>query len=160
MALELVKLDRQTLPAIADAIRAKTGGTDLLLPSQMAEAIGAIKSLHIERGTWIPAEDTPAKQAVIPCPAGACAFCMTADADTTATIEVQSAVRYIQSVTANFAGGIDSTAPRAAQRIWNFSGYANGAALADNTDGVGIESNYTYCSGKYSWVAYYWEDTV
>ena len=31
MALELVKLDSAILPGIADAIREKTGGTDLML---------------------------------------------------------------------------------------------------------------------------------
>lgn len=43
MALRLVKLDEATLPGIADAIRAKTGGTGLLLPAQMAEAIAGIQ---------------------------------------------------------------------------------------------------------------------
>ena len=43
MALELVKLDSETLPGIADAIRAKTSGTDLMLPSQMAAAIASIQ---------------------------------------------------------------------------------------------------------------------
>lgn len=42
MALELVKLDSATLPGIADAIRAKSGGTELMLPSEMAAAIEAI----------------------------------------------------------------------------------------------------------------------
>ncbi len=42
MAMEIVKLDSQTLPSIADAIRTKTGSTDLLLPSQMAGEIAAI----------------------------------------------------------------------------------------------------------------------
>ena len=44
MALELVKLDDQTLPAIANAIREKTGDTALLLPSQMPTAIASIPS--------------------------------------------------------------------------------------------------------------------
>lgn len=43
MALELVKMDSTTLPRIADAIRAKTGETALLLPSQMAAAIESIQ---------------------------------------------------------------------------------------------------------------------
>lgn len=42
--LELVKLDSGTLPAIANAIRAKTGDTALLLPSQMPTAIESIPS--------------------------------------------------------------------------------------------------------------------
>lgn len=42
MALELIKLDSATLPGIADAIRAKSGGTGLLLPSEMAAAVRAI----------------------------------------------------------------------------------------------------------------------
>ena len=42
MAMELVKLNSETLPAIANAIRAKTGGTALLLPSEMAAAIAGI----------------------------------------------------------------------------------------------------------------------
>lgn len=42
--LELVKLDNMTLPAIADAIRAKTGDTDLMLPSEMPARIQAIET--------------------------------------------------------------------------------------------------------------------
>ena len=56
MALELVKLDSETLPGIADAIRAKTGGTDLMLPSEMAAAIGAIPT-----GAALPELTTPAE---------------------------------------------------------------------------------------------------
>lgn len=55
MALELVKLDDQTLPAIANAIRAKTGDTALLLPSQMAAAIAGIQT-----GVTLPALSDPA----------------------------------------------------------------------------------------------------
>ena len=56
MALELVKLDSTTLPGIADAIRAKTGGTDLMLPSEMAAAIEAIPT-----GSELPELTTPAE---------------------------------------------------------------------------------------------------
>lgn len=55
MALELVKLDSRTLPSIADAIRAKTGETALLLPSQMPNAIAGIPS-----GIELPALTSPA----------------------------------------------------------------------------------------------------
>lgn len=55
MALELVKLDDKTLPAIANAIRAKTGDTALLLPSQMAAAIAGIQT-----GVTLPALSDPA----------------------------------------------------------------------------------------------------
>lgn len=55
MAMELVKLDNATLPAIANAIRAKTGDTALLLPSQMAEAIAGIQT-----GVTLPALSDPA----------------------------------------------------------------------------------------------------
>lgn len=44
MALELIKLNDTTLPAIAAAIREKTGDTALLLPSQMPNAIASIPS--------------------------------------------------------------------------------------------------------------------
>lgn len=44
MAMELVRLDSATLPAIANAIREKTGGSAPLLPSQMPEAIAGIPS--------------------------------------------------------------------------------------------------------------------
>ena len=56
MALELVKLDSGTLPAIANAIREKTGDTALLLPSQMPNAIAGIPS-----GIELPALTTPAE---------------------------------------------------------------------------------------------------
>lgn len=55
MAMEIVKLDNATLPGIADAIRAKTGGTAPLLPSQMAEAIAGIQT-----GVTLPALSDPA----------------------------------------------------------------------------------------------------
>lgn len=58
MALELVKLDSGTLPAIANAIRAKTGDAELLLPSQMAEAI-----MSIQTGVELPDLTNPAKDA-------------------------------------------------------------------------------------------------
>ena len=53
--LELVKLDSGTLPAIANAIREKTGDTALLLPSQMPNAIAGIPS-----GIELPALTAPA----------------------------------------------------------------------------------------------------
>lgn len=55
MALELVKLDSGTLPAIANAIREKTGDTALLLPSQMAGAINGIQT-----GVTLPELTKPA----------------------------------------------------------------------------------------------------
>lgn len=58
MALELVKLDSTTLPGIADAIRAKTGDAELLLPSQMAEAIRSIQT-----GVELPDLTNPAEDA-------------------------------------------------------------------------------------------------
>lgn len=57
MALELVKLDSETLPGIADAIRGKTGGTALLRPSEMAAAIAGIPT-----GGSLPALTTPAAE--------------------------------------------------------------------------------------------------
>ena len=56
MALELVKLDSATLPGIADAIRAKTGDTDLMLPSEMRAAI-----LAIPTGIELPELTAPAE---------------------------------------------------------------------------------------------------
>ena len=57
MAMELVKLNSETLPAIANAIRSKTGETALLLPSEMAEAIAGIPT-----GGSLPALTTPAAE--------------------------------------------------------------------------------------------------
>lgn len=57
MALELVKLDSETLPGIADAIRGKTGETALLLPSEMAAAIAGIPT-----GGSLPALTKPAAE--------------------------------------------------------------------------------------------------
>ena len=56
MALELVKLDSATLPGIADAIREKRGGTDLMLPSEMRPAI-----LAIPTGAALPELTDPAE---------------------------------------------------------------------------------------------------
>ena len=57
MAMELVKLNSETLPAIANAIRGKTGETALLLPSEMAAAIAGIPT-----GGTLPALTTPAAE--------------------------------------------------------------------------------------------------
>ena len=57
MAMELVKLNSETLPAIANAIRSKTGETALLLPSEMAAAIAGIPT-----GGSLPALTTPAAE--------------------------------------------------------------------------------------------------
>lgn len=57
MAMELVKLNSETLPAIANAIRAKTGETALLLPSEMAAAIAGIPT-----GGDLPELTTPAAE--------------------------------------------------------------------------------------------------
>ena len=56
MALELVKLDSETLPGIADAIRAKTGGTALLLPAQMVEKIAGLSPAELPELTKPAAE--------------------------------------------------------------------------------------------------------
>ena len=56
MALELVQLDSETLPGIADAIREKRGDTDLMLPSEMRPAI-----LAIPTGAALPELTTPAE---------------------------------------------------------------------------------------------------
>ena len=57
MALEFVKLDSATLPGIADAIREKRGGTDLMLPSEMRPAI-----LAIPTGIELPELTKPAAE--------------------------------------------------------------------------------------------------
>lgn len=57
MALELIRLDDTTLPSIAAAIREKTGDTALMLPSQMAEAIGGLRIIRVKSGTVQPAAD-------------------------------------------------------------------------------------------------------
>lgn len=56
MALELVRLDNGTLPGIANAIRARTGDTALLLPSQMAAAIAGIPTVTLPELTAPAAE--------------------------------------------------------------------------------------------------------
>ena len=56
--LEMVKLDSGTLPAIANAIREKTGDTELLLPSQMPNAIAGIPT-----GIELPEMTAPAYSA-------------------------------------------------------------------------------------------------
>ena len=54
MALELVQLDSATLPGIADAVREKTGGTDLMLPSEIEAKIR--NTLHALPELTTPAE--------------------------------------------------------------------------------------------------------
>lgn len=55
MPVKIVKINSETLPAIADAIRAKTGSTGSILPSQMA---GKIANIHT--GGELPVLSSPA----------------------------------------------------------------------------------------------------
>ena len=56
MPVKIVKINSETFPAIADAIRAKTGSTDSILPSQMAGKIA-----NIPTGGELPVLSSPAK---------------------------------------------------------------------------------------------------
>lgn len=55
MPVKIVKINSETLPAIADAIRAKTGSTGSILPSQMAGKIA-----NIPTGGELPVLSSPA----------------------------------------------------------------------------------------------------
>lgn len=57
MALEIVKLDNATLPGIANAIRAKTGGTAPIVPAEMPVEVGGIKNLRMQSGTVTISDD-------------------------------------------------------------------------------------------------------
>lgn len=50
MSLELVKLDNATLPGIANAIRAKTGGTAPIVPAEMPVEIDGIRNIRMQSG--------------------------------------------------------------------------------------------------------------
>lgn len=47
MPVKIVKINSETLPAIADAIRTKTGSTGSILPSQMAGKINEISTVKL-----------------------------------------------------------------------------------------------------------------
>ena len=56
MPVKIVKINSETLPSIADAIRAKTGLTETILPSQMAGKIA-----NIPTGGELPVLSSPAQ---------------------------------------------------------------------------------------------------
>lgn len=153
MALELVKLDSATLPAIADAIRAKTGDTARLLPSQMAAAIGGIKNLRVETGTITPAED--ATTITIPCSA-----------------DPKLAMIYTTAVSqknGDMLGAIINNSGRTELFRGNcflsyYYGNRLGLSTTEATTDSGIilpelASYLFYRAGvDHTWVAYYWEE--
>ena len=158
MAMELVKLDNATLPAIANAIRAKTGDTALLLPSQMAAAIAGIKNLRIETGTITPAEDVI--DITIPVPFdGYCALLLTAvdrsaleekGANSIYSVRVMSAmydsVEYIGIVN-RYNGSTYAAATKSPTAAENGNIYISGST-----------GRYYRAGIVYNYYVYYWED--
>ena len=167
MALEIVKLDSRTLPSIADAIRAKTGNTALLLPSQMVGAISSIKTLHIETGTitlaansaelTLPRMDMPK---MITVEATETAENTIVGGNINATLAVRGLMQAIQ------IGDDDALEQMIALQCIvhrSIGVHAMGSANVNAADTIVIKAvtGYPWCAGaEYRWTAYYWEDTV
>lgn len=155
MAMELVWMDSATLPGIADAIRAKTGDSALLLPSQMAAAIGGIRNLRVETGTIIPAEDTTSIQ--IPCSPNAKYAIIVTTSENKANWDILGAV----CNNFDYEGKISKNC---------FSSYYYSPAIrysainARFDDGVNIDEIASTCFYRagtaYEWTAFYWEDAA
>lgn len=164
MALEIVKLDSRTLPSIADAIRAKTGNTALLLPSQMVGAISSIKTLHIETGTITPAEDTT--EMVLPCTNDPKMICIAAaDAEAVSAARSYATLEMVAVTKAYQVGSAQALTPKQyAVIIANYKGTWQRGITEISTAGKTIKmvlEGYPWAAGaEYVWTAYDWEDTV
>ena len=153
MALELVKLDSGTLPGIADAIRAKTGETALLLPSQMAAAIGGIKNLRVETGTITPAEDTTT--ITIPCSDAPKFAVIYTTSEAMANSDMLSAIINNVGRTKLFRGNCFLS-----YYYSNRIGLSTTEAATDHGIVVPALASYLfYRAGvDHTWAAYYWEE--
>lgn len=165
MALELVKLDSETLPGIADAIREKTGGTDLMLPSAMKAAIGKINSLRIETGTITPAEDHDTL--TVPCTSSPKLVIVKATdvaIDNAIANNIKAAIKAV-GTDHLYSMGADDSATQGCYAMFNahmntgkFNIYGRNMSVYPT---VTISSGgYPWRAGlEYQWTAYYWEDT-
>ena len=165
MAMELVKLDNATLPAIADAIRAKTGGAALLLPSQMAEAIGGIRALRVETGSITPAESMTALD--IPCSPDPCAIyiAMTEAAYNEVVANAADAIVFATGTNGQIYTGADGATTAKCYAVISAHTATGGNAMAQvsytASPAVSVNSisKYIWHAGaEYVWTAYYWEE--
>ena len=165
MALKLFKLDNATLPAIADAIRAKTGGAALLLPSQMAAAIGGIRSLRVETGSITPAESMKALD--IPCSPDPCAIyiAMTEAAYNEVVANAANAIVFATGTNGQIYTGADGATTAKCYVVISAHTATGGNAMAQvsYTTGPAVSVNsiskYIWHAGsEYVWTAYYWEE--
>ena len=158
--LELVKLDSATLPGIADAIRAKTGETALLLPSQMAGAIGEIKNLRVKTGTITPAEDTVSLTLPEPYD-GVKALVVSAVNQTELETKGADSIYSFRAIIAyatNKTTDITGTLIRYTGSVYSA---ASSAFIADGNGKlyiVGSPGRYFRAGIVYRYYVYYWED--
>ena len=165
MAMELVKLDNATLPAIADAIRAKTGGAALLLPSQMAAAIGGIRALRVETGSITPAEDMTALE--IPCSPDPCAIyiAMTEAAYNEVVANAADAIVFATGTNGQIYTGADGATTAKCYAVISAHTSAGRSTMAqvsytpEPTVSVNsISKDIWHAGSEYVWTAYYWEE--
>lgn len=165
MALELVKLDSQTLPGIADAIRAKTGETSLLLPSQMAAEISSIKTWRIETGTIIPAQDSAGL--LLPCTENPRALIIEATEEAEAMITANgvnamlAAYGMLRTLLTGAPATLKTDIPLIAYMQASNGTKVRGVVQVGPDGEIGAQTSFPWASGaEYRWTAYYWEDTA
>lgn len=165
MALKLVKLDSQTLPDIADAIRAKTGETSLLLPSQMAAEIGSIKTLRMETGTIIPAQGSTAL--TLPYTGNPKALSVEATEEVEAMITANgvNAMLAVYGMLRTLLIGLPETLktdiPLIAYMQVSSGTKVRGVVQMGPDGEISAQTNFPWVSGaEYRWTAYDWEDTL
>ena len=160
MALEFVRIDNTTLPGIADAIRAKTGETALMLPSQMAQAIEALPFFRVETGT-MTVVSSGETMISIPVQAGAMMVLIWAPHETFEEIKSQGI-----SAVATCAVRPDFSQDFATTRFGFHTAHNNGAyvtisivstSFSEDSIQIRISGNYGYLPGTYHYSVFYWE---
>ena len=142
--------------AICAAVRALTGGTAALKSGDIAGALGGVKKLTVQTGTFTPTSNT----ATLTVPVAGTPKLLTIRTDNydplTGSLLAVTAVDVVPNDTSPRNTKALVVQPNGAE-----GGFVTGATIADG--GVTFEFSATrvFVGGRvYNWVAYYWEDVT
>ncbi len=133
---------------VADAIRAKIGGSEAIVADTFPTAIAGIANLRTETGTWIPAS-SDVHTAVLPCSVDPkIVIATTAD-------ETPGAKNKILSFCSeNISGALRNTV----MNVLTPQGTLGGSTTAaDFSQGYEIYTTFDFALTGYAWTAYYWD---
>ena len=142
--------------AICAAVRALTGGTAALKSGDIAGALGGVKKLTVQTGTFTPTSNT----ATLTVPVAGTPKLLTIRTDNydplTGNLLAVTSVDVVPNDTSPRNTKALVVQPNGAE-----GGFVTGATIADGGIAFEFSSTRVFVGGRvYKWVAYYWEDVT